>query len=254
MKNRILKPGFFQLLALFCFLGFNVNAQKEPVNYVGWYTYNGFHTLDESNRLALILEGTIQRNNIIIDPMQYAYRVGLSYEFKNRDRAAFGYAFQYNIPYDAASVNYNAINRRIWEQYSFKILYKKIAYRLRMEQIWTQQKAPPSYSTTSDWKFQNVLRFRMGYLLPINKKYTADFSDEIFFNTTDIKGQKMFNQNRIYAGLLFNLDKEHVWKMNAGYMFQAVWNTQEAKEDRKRINNVLRISVISDLSFSKKKN
>ena len=123
-----------------------------------------------------------------------------------------------------------------------------------MEQIWSQQKAAPSYDETSEWKFQNILRYRINYILPISTKVAADFSDEIFFNTTDIKGQKMFNQNRIYAGLLFNLDKEHVWKMNAGYMFQAVWNTQEAKEDRKRINNVLRISVISDLSFSKKKN
>lgn len=253
MGNTRLKPGLFPLLALLSCFSINVFAQSEPVNFVGWYTYNGYHTLNESNKLALILEGTIQRNNIVIEPMQWAIRAGLSYQFKNQDKIAGGYAFQYNIPYDAASVPYNAINNRIWEQYSFRVFYKKISYRLRMEQIWTQQKDAPNYNTTTDWKFQNIMRFRFNYVLPINKNLAADFYDELFFNMYDLKSQRMLNQNRIYAGLIFNLDAAHVWKMNAGYMFQSVWNTNESKEDRKRINNVLRVSIISDLSFSKKK-
>ena len=239
---------------LFCCFVFKINAQSTPVNYVGWYSYNGYHTLNDSNRLALLFEGTIQRNNIVVEPMQYAYRIGLSYQFKNEDRIAGGYAFQYNFPYDAASKPYNTMNRRIWEQYTLRNTSSRFSHRFRLEQIWTQQKAPPNYTATSEWKFENVFRYRINYLLPISKKLTADFNDEIFFNLSDLNSQKMFNQNRIYAGLLFNLDKEHIWKMNAGYMFQAVWNTQESREDRKRINNVLRISVISDLSFSKNKN
>ncbi len=253
MKTRSLKPIIFPLLALLCCFVFKANAQSVPVNYVGWYSYNGYHTLDEGSKYALILEGTIQRNNIIIDPMQFAIRAGLSYEFKNQHRLAGGYALQYNIPYDVASVPYNAVSSRIWEQYSFKILFKKFSHRLRMEQIWTQQKAPPSYDETTDWKFQNILRYRANYLLPITSKLTADFNDEIFFNMFDLKSQRILNQNRLYAGLLFNLDKEHLWKMNAGYMLQTAFNSSESKEDKKRVNNVLRISIISDLSFNKKK-
>ena len=253
MKNRSLTIRFFRLLILFCGFAYHVNAQTVPVNYVGWYSYNGYHTLNEYNRWALLVEGTIQRNNIIIEPMQWAVRAGLSYEFKNQDRLAGGYAMQYNIPYDVASVPYNALDSRVWEQYSFRVFYKKLSYRLRMEQIWTQQKEAPSYDVTTDWKFQNIMRFRLNYLLPINSKLSADFNDEIFFNMYNLKTQRILNQNRLYAGLIFNLDAAHVWKMNAGYMLQTAFNSTESKEDRKRINNVLRISIISNVSFSKKK-
>ena len=253
MKSSILTPIFISFLAYACCFGYKLNAQTLPINYVGWYSYNGYHTLNESNKMALILEGTIQRNDIVINPMQYAIRAGLSYQFKNQDRLAGGYAIQYNIPYDVASVPYNAFNSRVWEQYSFRVFYKKLSYRLRMEQIWTQQKEAPSYDVSNDWKFQNIMRFRLNYVLPINSKLSADFNDEIFFNMYNLKTQRILNQNRLYAGLIFNLDAAHVWKMNAGYMLQAAFNSNESKEDRKRINNVLRISIISNVPFSKKK-
>lgn len=253
MKNNRLKSGFNGLLTLISCFSINVYSQSLPVNFVGWYTYDGYHTVNKANNLAIVLEGTIQRNNIIIEPIQYAYSAGLSYEFKNQHRVAGSYEFQYNFPYDAASVPYNAVNRRVWEQYTFRKSYNRFSHRFRLEQIWTQQKSPPSYDTTTDWKFQNVLRYRINYVLPINSKFEAEFNDEIFLNLYDLKSQRMLNQNRIYAGLIFNLDTAHIWKMNAGYMFQSVWNTNESKEDRKRINNVLRVSIISDLSFYKKK-
>ena len=253
-----LKSKLFQqrLALIFCCFILKVSAQNEPVNYVGWYSYNGYHTLNQDNNLALIAEGTMQRNNIIIQPMQWAYRVGISYQFKNEDRIAGGYAFQYNYPYDAASQPYNAINRRIWEQYTIrssnKIWNGLFTHRFRLEQIWTQQKSSPDYTTTSGWKFDNVFRYQINYNLPLNTKWSANFYDEIFLNMYNLQNQKVLNQNRIYAGMIYNLDQSHIWKISAGYMFQSVWNTQENQEGRKRINNVLRIAIISDLSFNKK--
>ena len=237
----------------------SLKAQDIPINYVGWYSYNGYHTFSQDDKWAFVAEGTIQRNNIIIQPMQYAYRVGSSYQFDNGNRVASGYAFQYNFPYDDASVPYNAINRRIWEQFTMRKSFKSdengfFSHRFRLEQIWTQQKAAPDYSTTSYWKFDNVLRYQFLVNLPLNQDWSASLYDEIFLNLYDFENQKIINQNRIYAGVIHNLDKNHLWKISAGYMFQSVWNTNESQEGRKRINNVLRIAIISDLSFNRKKN
>lgn len=243
---------------LFCFFVItNLNAQSIPINYVGWYTYNGYHTFSQDNAWALIAEGTIQRNNIIIQPMQWAYRVGASYQFHSGNRVAAGYAFQYNLPYDAASPPYNAINRRIWEQYTIRKSFKdpkkgSLTNRFRLEQIWTQQKAAPDYTTTSYWKFDNVLRYQLAVNFSLNENLTANFNDEVFLNLYDFEHQKILNQNRIYAGVTHSLDKSNLWKISAGYMFQSVWNTNESQEGRKRINNVLRIAIISDISFKKK--
>lgn len=229
-------------------------AQDIPVNYVGWYSYNGYHVLSKENNWAFLAEGTIQRDNIIIQPIQWAYRVGLSYQFKNNDRFASGYAFQYNYPYDEASNPYNSINRRVWEQYTIRKPFffnrlDRVSHRFMLEQIWTQKKSPPDYSSTSEWAFSNVLRYRFEINLPINQTMTASLYDEIFFNLYDFNSIFLLNQNRIYAGIIFNIDKENIWKINGGYMFQSVWDSKESssKEDRKRINNVLRISVICNL-------
>lgn len=236
-------------------------AQNTPVNFVGWYSYNGYHVLSKENNWAFLAEGTIQRDNIIIQPIQWAYRVGLSYQFKNNDRFASGYAFQYNYPYDEASNPYNSINRRVWEQYTIRkpFFFNKLDYvshRFRLEQIWTQQKAPPDYTMTSAWAFSNILRYQFAINIPLSNTLMASLSDEIFLNLYDLGSLFLFNQNRIYAGMNIKLDNENKWNLNAGYMFQSVWDSKESssKEDRKRINNVLRISVICNLPlYSAKK-
>jgi len=257
MKNKISLAEVFilRVLLLICCFSEDIKAQDIPVNYVGWYSYNGYHSFNKGNPWALIAEGTIQRNNIIIDPMQWAYRLGLSYQLNTGDRIAVGYAFQYNLPYDDASAPYNAINRRVWEQYLIRSHLNTgnqfmFNHRFRLEQIWVQQKSAPDYTTTSGWKFENILRYQLSVNKSLNDKWGVNFYDEVFLNMYDFEALKLLSQNRIYAGVIYNIDKDQAWKISAGYMFQSVWNTKENQEGRKRINNVLRIAIIADLPFN----
>lgn len=247
------------LLLAFFFNMISLLAQDVPVNYIGWYSYNGYHAVNKANTMALLVEGTIQRNNIVVQPIQWAYRLGMSYQLKNGDRIAGGYAFQYNYPYDDASPPYNAINRRIWEQYTIRIPFSFntndfVSHRFRLEQIWTQQKAAPDYNTTSAWAFSNILRYQFLINIPLDNTWSLNFNDEVFLNMYKFNTLKLLNQNRIYAGMIYNIDKANIWKINAGYMFQSVWNSKETETGRKRMNNVLRVSVIADLPLYKKKN
>ena len=202
-----------------------------------------------------MVEGYIKRNDVVVEPMQWFYRVGLNYQLENGNRITGGYAYQYNMPYDEVSEPYNWSDHRIWEQYIIRNPFKvdkrgMFMHRFRMEQRWLERKnMDVNLGTTTYWKFENTFRYQFKVNVPINNKWSASFYDEIHLRTTKLNTEKVFDQNRVYAGLVFYADKKREWRIEPGYMFQSTLNSLDIQDGRKRINNVFRITITSDASF-----
>ena len=140
------KKRFFNCLIVLCFIYTNrLNAQSQPVNFTGWFQYEGLHTFKEGKPWGLFGEAIIKRNDIVLKEMQYFLRVGVNYNFKTGNRIAGGLAYQYNLPYDEVSQPYNWPDYRIWEQYLIRNPVKNglWMHRFRMEQRWLGRKSNP---------------------------------------------------------------------------------------------------------------
>ena len=229
-------------------------AQKVPVNFTGWYGYEGYHPFTAGKPWGLMLEGYIKRAEVVVQPMQWFFRAGLNYQLKNGNRITGGYAYQLTLPYDEVSEPYNWSDHRIWEQYIIRKPFKKdkrgmFIHRFRMEQRWLQRKEAPLYEKTEEWKFENTFRYQFKVNIPINDKWSASFNDELHLRLSSFDTEKLFDQNRIYAGMVYYIDKKREWRIEPGYMFQSSWNALDTKEGRKRINHTFRITITSDAPF-----
>jgi hypothetical protein len=249
----------FCSIVLFISISYLTIAQNAPVNFTGWYGYEGYHPFTEGKPWGLMVEGYIKRNEVVVDPMQWFFRVGLNYQLKNGNRITGGYAYQLNLPYDEVSEPYNWSDHRIWEQFLIRKPFKKdkrgmFIQRFRLEQRWLQRKGGLDYSNTAFWKFENTFRYQFKVNIPINDKWSASFNDEIHLRFSSFDTEKLFDQNRIYAGLVYYVDKKREWRIEPGYMFQSTWNSADNLDGRKRINHAFRITITSDAPFKKHKN
>jgi len=119
-------------------------AQETPVNFTGWYGYEGYHPFGNGVRWGLFGEGYIKRNRYaLLDPMQYFVRLGVNNSLKNGNRLTGGFAYQYNIPYDDASEPYNWPDYRIWEQFTIR--------KPGPKGMWVQKK---------DWRIETGYMFQ----------------------------------------------------------------------------------------------
>lgn len=149
-----------------------------------------------------------------IDTGNYLYRMmlmtGLGYSLSKNMIFWLGYSF---IPTERATTGMRRDEQRTFQQLTWKIINNKdvtIMLRARLEQRHFMK-----LSGTS-WRFRqkvqvNLTGLKWGHITPV-------LSDEVFFNLNhpSWSGSYTFNQNRIFAGVLFPVTR-HVM-MLVGYM------------------------------------
>ena len=69
------KKIFFILLLAFSTYFELAYSQKQPVNFTGWYGYEGYHPFVEGKPWGIMVEGYAKRNQVIVEPMQCLVRV-----------------------------------------------------------------------------------------------------------------------------------------------------------------------------------
>lgn len=254
MKRKLRFAVAAAVALMFC----ATRGQAEtPVNATGWYGYEGYHPFVEGEPWGAMLEGYIKRNDVILNELSYFARIGLNYETPKGHRITGGYAFQYNQPYDSASEPYDWWDHRLWEQVMLRHPFGErkrhmFIHRFRVEQRWLQRKESPDYDETSEWKFENTFRYMARLVIPVAESVSLAFYDEIHLRVPPPSAERILDQNRVYGGLIFYLDKRRLWRLETGYMFQSSWNSAETSDERKRMNHTLRISITSDAPFSRK--
>ncbi len=230
-----------------------LSAQSYPVNFTGWYGYDAYHRFHEDKPWGLWIESYWIRQDVILKQNALFARVGLNHYLKNGNRITAGFAYQYNYPYDDASLPYNWPDYRIFQQYLIRLQKPKglWQFRFRLEERWLGRKTDPQANTFDHYQYETTVAVMVKKTFEINEKLFAILYDEIWllFSTPD----RILDQNRAFAGLGINLDKEKEWHLEIGYMHQPNFNTSPETNNKSRVNNALRITLTSDAPFMKKK-
>ena len=94
-----------------------------------------------------------------------------------------------------------------------------LIHRFRTEKRWLQRKAAPDYESTEEWKFENTFRYQFKINIPINDKWSASSNYELHLRLSTFDTEKLIDQNRIYAGMVYYVDKKKEWRIEPGYLF-----------------------------------
>jgi len=226
-----------------------VQGQSYPVNYTGWYGYEGYHAFKEGNPWGLMGEAYWIRDQVILKQNALFIRAGLNYYLPSGNRINAGFAYQYNYPYDDASLPYNWPDYRLFQQYLIRVHKPKglWQFRFRIEERWLGRKTDVAQTTFDYYKYETSAIVMVKKSFDFGEKFYGVLYDEVWlvFNPLD----RILDQNRAYAGLGMNLDKDKEWRIEIGYMHQPNFSSSVDTDNRSRLNHALRVTVTSDVPF-----
>ncbi|MFT5253243.1 MAG: hypothetical protein ACI87N_002273 [Flavobacteriales bacterium] len=184
-------------------------AYSQESNFGNWLIYIGNKKIN--NKWNIHNEVQYRNYNAIDDLEQLLLRTGLGYSFndnKNNVLLGYGYIMAENyIPLRDEKISIN--EHRIYQQFTAKQKVRgvKLNHRYRFEQRFVE----------SDFKMR--FRYFLGLHIPLNKysdknNFYLSVYNEIFLNSEP----KVFDRNRLYSGLGFQVNKN--FKIEAGYMNQ----------------------------------
>jgi hypothetical protein len=226
-------------------------------NYNGWYMYFGDHKV--SDKWGVHLEAQLRRNEIITKSQQLLLRTGINYHFNNQAFATIGYGYIESYPYGEFAAPATYPESRIWEQVQIKsqVGISEFVSRFRLEQRFSQlpvvtdpqlePRAGPSVYTN---RFRLFSRFSVpfkGKSIQDNSLYATVY-DEFFINFGKNVSYNIFDQNRAYAAVGYQLPK--LGRLEVGYLNQLVFKGNGIQVEN---NHTLQVGLISTVPFYKRK-
>lgn len=225
-------------------------AQDSTItNYNFWLGFEFDLNRQKDSRWGAWAEANIQRANFITNTQGWYGNFGVSYYMKNHKSISGGLALQYNVPYDDACLPYAFPDYRIWQQFMIKNAGKinpnfKWANRFRFEEKWLGRRYKNSTRDEGYDYYKNelILRYLIRVLYYPTKRFGFVLNNEAYFRlASSVSGEKVFDQNRTYGGIVYAFDDERDYRVEIGYMQQNVWNAADERDVKVRVNHVLRI-------------
>jgi hypothetical protein len=175
-------------------------AGDAPVNYTGWYGWEGYHPFVEGDPWGLMLEGYLKRDEVALAPLSWFARVGLNYQLPSGHRLTGGYAVQYNHPYDEESEPYHWWDHRLWEQFMYRNPWgddglSLLMLRFRAEQRWLQRKDLPGGSGSTNWDFEHTFRVMVRSNFAVGTRTFLAAYDELHMRLSPTD-ENLYDQNR----------------------------------------------------------
>jgi hypothetical protein len=228
-------------------------------NFAVWPGFEVFMPLHENGRWGLFAEGYVKRVNFLKDPMGLFGRVGATYYLKNGNRISGGLAYQYNDAYDAGMLPYGWPDWRLWQQYMLRVESKKNkehiwTHRFRLEERWLGRKNNALSKGYDYYKHETTFRYMVRSQWYTSARFGVAVYDEVHLRIASSEpDERLLDQNRIYGGIIYALDKQREWRLETGYMFQSMWNPAEQDpNERIRINHTWRITLTADAPLRRK--
>ena len=231
-------------------------------NSIGWYVYNGDHKL--SRKWELHTEYQWRRIDLIKTWQQSLARLGAAYKLTDKVKIGAGYTYFVTFPYG----QYPVADRGVpitehrthqdvqWQDTSGRL---QLSHRIRLEQRWLGQPAENNPRRVAAWEFQNRIRYQLQAEFPLSGTTIGDgefyltFFDEVFLGFGKNVANNIFNQNRIFGGLGYQVKEG--FQLELGYLNQL---TQHAENDALtgkpvfEVNNGFRLTVNHSLDFVKR--
>ncbi len=161
---------------------------------------------------------------------QVMLRTGLGYQLNDQTSIWLGYAW---VPTDEPFAKVAFDENRIWQQllWSDKFSFGTLTSRSRLEQRFI-----PTGSQVG-WRFRQM--FKVSIPMPFAPSFSFVASDEYFanLNKTNYGADDGFDQNRAFAGIGYNFDKNI--KTEVGYMNQYIRRANNPD----RMDNILSVNL-----------
>ena len=210
------------LLPLLLLLPLGARAQSpagriDDFNRIGWYVYEGDHRLGA--RLTVHTEYQARRTGFITGWQQSLLRGGVGYQVLPRLKLGGGYTFLSTHPYGAHPTADAGTfpEKRFYEDVTLTDSLGRVglAHRLRLEQRYVGVPgASGPLGNDAVWQRQNRIRYQLAVQVPLqgaalddNEWYFTAF-DEVFLNFGRDITTNVFNQNRLAAGLGYQVSED----------------------------------------------
>ena len=246
------------LLLLFVSLSlvsYSQNTRIKDNNSIGWYAFNASLKLDD--KWSLAGEFQWRRDNLISDPQQNLYRVGINRLVHPGVNIRIGYALAETFNY--GDIPLNNLGKQFTEHraYQMLLLNNKFGiaesnHRFILEQRWVGRYSNASLAKEDDYVYTNRLRYMYRAQIPLKGREIADKTpyaaiyDEVFIGFGKNVNENVFDQNRL--GLLLGYRFSPKIRVEGGFLSQIVQLGREV--DGRNVfqyNNGLILSTI--LSF-----
>jgi hypothetical protein len=189
-------------------------------NHNVWLCYFGDARL--IGRWGLHTDFQYRRTNGLSDPQQYFYRAGINYYLAKDVLLTAGGTYLLSLPYGDYPTAGRTFERRTYELASLTQHFGRLTlgHRYIQDQRWLRAEGAESYS------FQNRSRYRAQLKLALTKPKLgpgtlyALASDELFISYGKNVTNNIFNQNRLYGGLGFQITE--ALAVEASYLNQIV--------------------------------
>jgi hypothetical protein len=203
-----------------------------------WFAYFGDHAFGNS-RWGVHLEGQIRRQNGIARWQTLLLRPAVNYQANRILMLSLGYAYVRAYPSGPFAPRNE---HRVWEQAWLRYKIGRIAWssRYRFENRFIEQAG-------GQYRYENRFRAWQQATVPISGRLYVTGYDEVWFYVKPYQASSLFDQNRAYAALGFNI--EPGWRFETAYMNQALLQrTGRVLE----LNHILVFSVLSNAPFRRK--
>lgn len=241
----------FSILGTILFLG--ISQAQEVSQFNSWYMYFGNHKLNE--KWGLHTEYQFRRSGLITDWQQSLARVGLDYHVNSSTMLTGGYGWIVSFPYGEQPISTFSNEHRIWQQLILKQQsgIVKFQHRYRLEQRFLENASlnEDGDRMTDGFRFRQRFRYRILASVPLTKnaegqsKIFAAAYEEIFLGFGEGIGANVLDQNRLYIGLGYAINKNS--NIQAGYLFHRVFKSDGIRREN---NSTLNIGYTHNLDFS----
>jgi hypothetical protein len=215
-----------------------------------------------SKRLSILIDGQFRQAGQL-EPMQYQARTGLDVKINDHfSIVPVGYVYTWNFLYGKQPATFANNEHRTWQQ----VMYKHNAgiahleHRARLEQRFLQHHSVTSSGEVVDDGYsvlQHRLRYRLQARIPLNNKtidpktYYAIVYDEIFMSWGENVTYDYPDQNRVFAGIGYQFEKN--FSMHLGGLYQIIIKRNGAQQEN-NIGALLQLTYNIDLTKQQSQN
>ena len=242
MKNKII---YFFLLVLTVL---NSSAQSSSPIIVKdnqlWLGY--YNSIVLNSKWSINSDVQFRTKNELKHYSQALIRLDGSYKIKDRVTISIGFAhFKYFITDDKTRGEW-----RPWQEFKLadKIGNSKLTHRLRVEQRFNE--TIKNNEASNEYTFNFRFRYRFDIRYPLTKeKETGNnvyalLGNEIMINASNVISNNYFDQDRLYTGLNYEINK----KLSLQLQYMHIWQ-QGSNSQILNSNNVIRFNIYHTISI-----
>ena len=223
------RTSILLLLVSITLVSYSQNTRIKDNNSIGWYAFISTIKLDD--RWSLAGEFQLRRENVISDPQQNLFKVGINRLIYPGVNIRAGYALAETFNY--GDIPLNNLGKQFTEHRAYEMLglnnkfgMVDNSHRFMLEQRWVGRYSDASLEKEDEYVYTNRLRYMFRVQIPLKGREVADRTpyaavyDEVFVGFGKNVNENVFDQNRL--GLLLGYRFSPKVRIEGGFLSQIV--------------------------------